>query len=113
MSCGFRPPQQWRESNEVPRFLLEHVGNQVILMQTLHNNDDVSALFIIQPAIERVVIPFVACIALGFRERFVRLQRIVNDGETRSASGQHLLQKSRAEIRFGLSEIPVQIAFEG
>jgi hypothetical protein len=64
-------------------------------LQALHNDDDASGSLVIQPTIERVVIPFIYRLALRFRKRFVRLQRIINDDEVCSTAGQRTSYGSR------------------
>src|SRR5207248_5731791 len=43
----------------VPAFLLQDMTDQVVLMQPLHNDDDAAPRLVIEPAEERVVVPFI------------------------------------------------------
>jgi hypothetical protein len=51
--------------------LAQNVADQVVLMKSLHYEDDAAGLFVIESAIKCVVVPGVNCIALGLRERFI------------------------------------------
>ncbi len=75
------------ERQYLPVFLLDDMTHQVILMQPLHNDDDRAPLLVVEPRQERVVIPFIDRLTPGFRKRLVRLERIVDDDQVRSAAG--------------------------
>ena len=58
-------------------------------MQPLHDDHDRAMPLVVEPAVERVVIPLVASLALRIRERLIRFQRIVDQDDVGTASGQH------------------------
>ena len=84
---GWKPDQ-------IPVFLLQDVSHQIILMKPLHDNDDATRPFIIEPAVKCVVKPVIHCPALGFRECLIRFQRIINNDEVRASSGEHSAHRS-------------------
>jgi hypothetical protein len=47
----------------------------------LNNNDDAAGALVIEPAVTGVIVPIVGCVALGFRDRFIGLQRVINNME--------------------------------
>jgi hypothetical protein len=46
-----------------------------------NNNDDAAGALVIEPAVKGVIVPIVGCVALGFRDRFIGLQRVINNME--------------------------------
>ena len=78
-----------RETQQPPASLLHNVPDQVVLMQPLHDDDDAARILIIEPAVQGVVVPGIRSVALRFRQRFIRLQWIVDDDEIRTAPGQN------------------------
>ena len=58
-------------------------------MQPVHDQDDRPLLLVIQPAIEGVVEPLVGRLPLGLRQGLVGLQRVVDDDDVGTPSGQH------------------------
>src|SRR6516162_1426533 len=54
-----------RKAHNLPRLLAEHVANQVVLVQPLHDDDDAAKAFVVEPAVESVEVPFVG----GFAPR--------------------------------------------
>ena len=78
-----------REPYVVPLLLFQDGADEIILMQTLHNNNDDSIPLVILPAVEGVVEPFIDRFALGFRQCLVGLQRVVDNDEVCTSTGQH------------------------
>jgi len=78
-----------RKAHDLPRLLAEDVANQIILMQALHDDDDGAAALVVLAAIEGVVEPIVGGLPLGVGERFLRLQRIIDQDDVGAPPGQH------------------------
>jgi len=55
----------------------------------VHDQHDGTREFVIEPAVEGVVVPLVRRLALGLRQRFLGFQPIVDDDEVGAAPGQH------------------------
>ena len=79
-------------------------------MQPVHDQDDRTLLRVVQPAVEGVVVPLVRRPPLGLRQGLLGLQRIVDDDDVGTPSGQHAADRSgepaallgRLEFRHGL-----------
>src|SRR5262249_56086439 len=48
-----------RKAHHLPALLGQHVRRQIVLMQPVHDQDYSAAPFVVLPAVERVVVPFV------------------------------------------------------
>jgi hypothetical protein len=68
--------------------LLDDVADKVVLVQPLHDDDNRAAALVVEPAIEGVVEPVVGGFALRVGERLFRLQRIIDQDDVGTASGQ-------------------------
>jgi hypothetical protein len=75
-----------RETEDFPLPLLQHVAYEVILVQPLHNNDDAARILIIKAAVQRVLVPVIDGISLGFRHCFIGLQRVIDDHEVSTSA---------------------------
>jgi hypothetical protein len=64
-------------SNLLPRLLHEDMADKVVFVQPLHDDDNRAPALVVEPAVERVVIPLVASLPLSLGERLLGLQRIV------------------------------------
>lgn len=62
------------KGEHLPGLLLEHVACEVVLMQTLHDQNDGARDFVVEPAVERVVVPIVDRLAAQFGERLLGLR---------------------------------------
>ena len=78
-----------REAHHLPRLLLEHVADQIVLVQPLHDDDDGSPAFVVEPAVEGVIEPLVGSLSPRLGERFLRLQRVIDQDDVSAAPGQH------------------------
>jgi hypothetical protein len=78
-----------REAHDLPRLLRQHVTGDVILVQSVHDQDDGIRQLVVQPAVEGVVVPFVGPPALRLRQGFLGLQWIVDDDDIGTPPGQH------------------------
>src|SRR5580658_7557192 len=83
------------EGENLPALLTYQVSDEVIFVESLHDHDDHTRGFVIQTGKQRAVEPFIDASALGFRNRFVGFQRIVDDDEIGAAAGQHAADRSR------------------
>ena len=68
-----------RQGKYIELTLLRQITREVILVQTLHDDDDGARLFIIQPAVQRLVMPVVNAPALRLRLGVSRFDRVVDD----------------------------------
>ena len=66
---------------------LENVANQVVLMQALHNQHDRAVPFVVEPAQQRVVKPFVHRFTLGLGHGFRWFHRVINEDRASAAPG--------------------------
>jgi hypothetical protein len=57
-----------REAHDVPRLLRQHVAGEIVLVQPVHDQDDGARELVVEPAVERVVVPFVRRLPLGLRQ---------------------------------------------
>jgi hypothetical protein len=62
-----------RKPHDFPGLLREDVADEVVLVQPLHDDDDGAAALVVQPAVERVVVPVIRGFALRVGERLLRL----------------------------------------
>ena len=53
-----------RKAQDLPRLLREHVADEVVLVQPLHDDDDRAVALVVQSAVESVVVPLVGGFAL-------------------------------------------------
>ena len=65
------------------------MAREIVLVQPVHDHDDRPAPGVVQPAVKGVVKPVVGRLALGLREGFLGLQRIVDDDEVGTTPGHH------------------------
>jgi hypothetical protein len=78
-----------RKAQEFPRLLPEHVADEVVLVQPLHDDDDHATALVVESAVEGVDEPLVAGLPLSLGKRLLRLQGIVDQDDVGAASGQH------------------------
>ncbi len=75
--------------HNLPWLLSEHVADQVVLVQPLHDDDNRAAAFVVEPAVEGVEIPLVGGVAPRIGERLFRFGGVVDQNEIGTAPGQH------------------------
>src|ERR1017187_7988261 len=68
---------------------------QVVLVQSLHDDDDAASLFIVETRNQRVVVPIIYCLSLSFRECLVRLQGIVDNDKFAAPSDSGASNRNR------------------
>jgi hypothetical protein len=78
-----------RKGHDLPRLLPEHVADEVVLVQPLHDDDDAAAALVVEPAVEGVGVPIIGGIPSRLGERLLRLQRVIDQDEVGAAPGQH------------------------
>src|SRR5271166_3618350 len=64
-------------------------------VQAVHDQDDRHVLLVVEAAVEGVVEPLVGRLAMGPRQRLLALQRVVDDDDVRTPSGQHPADRAR------------------
>src|SRR6516162_4225121 len=79
---------RWKSAH-LPWLLGEHMADEVVLVQPLHDNHDRAGAFVIEPAVQRVGEPVVGGFALRVRKCLVRLQWIIDQDDIGAAPGQH------------------------
>jgi hypothetical protein len=72
---GFRDR---RKADHFPLLLREHVADEVVLVQALHDDHDCAAPLVVEPTVQRVGEPVVGRFALCVGKRLVRLQRVID-----------------------------------
>ena len=96
-----------REAHDLPRLLRQHMAGEVVLVQSVHDEDDRAGELVVEAAVEGVVEPVVRRLALGLRQRLLGLQRVVDDDEVGAAPGQHAADRGgepaalRGRVEFG------------
>jgi hypothetical protein len=87
-----------RKAYDLPILLRQYVADQIVprvtpegqaLVQPVHDQDDCSLLLVVEPAVEGVVEPLVGRAPLGLRQGLLGLQRVVDDDDVGSPTGQH------------------------
>ena len=76
-----------RDTHDLPRFLGQHVADEIVLVQPVHDQDDGARLLVVEAAVKGVVEPLVGRLALDLRQRLLGLQGIVDDEEVGAAPG--------------------------
>jgi hypothetical protein len=62
-----------REAHDFPRFLRQHVAREIVLVQPVHDQHDRPRELVVEPAVKRVVVPFIGRLPLGLRQCFLGL----------------------------------------
>jgi hypothetical protein len=78
-----------REAHDLPILLPQHVADQIVLVQPVHDQNDRTLLLVVEPAVEGMVKPLVGRPPLDLREGLLGLQRVVDDDDVGAAPGQH------------------------
>ena len=58
-------------------------------MRPVRDQHDGAGQLVVEPAIEGMIVPLVGRLALRLRQRFLGLQRVVDDDDVRTPPGQH------------------------
>src|SRR5207248_7776110 len=66
-----------RKAQDLPTLLREHMADEIVLVQPLHDDDDGAMALVVEPAVKGVVVPLVGGFSLRVGGRFLRLARIV------------------------------------
>jgi hypothetical protein len=77
-----------RKAHDLPRLLHEDMADKVVFVQPLHDDDNRAPALVVEPAVERVVIPLVASLPLSLGVPFLGLQRIIDQVDVGAAPGQ-------------------------
>ena len=78
-----------RKAHHLPWLLAEHVADEVVLVQALHDDDDAATAFVVEPAVESVEVPFVGGVAPRIGERLLWFGGVVDQHEIGTAPSQH------------------------
>src|SRR5207302_3289378 len=78
-----------RKAQDFPVLLSEHVADEVVLVQPLHDEDDRAVPLVVEPAVQGVDEPLVAGLPQRLGERLLRLQGIIDQDEVGTPSSQH------------------------
>jgi len=70
-----------RKADDLPVLLRQHVADQIVLVQPVHDQHDRSLLLVIQAAVERMVKPFVGALPVRFRQGLLGFQWIIDDDD--------------------------------
>src|ERR1700690_921683 len=77
------------ERDDIPLFLIHYMADQIVLVESLHNDDDDAVLFTIQSAHERVVIPFVNARSPSFGKSIIWFKWIIENNHIRPSTSQY------------------------
>ena len=83
------------QTHDLPVCLLQHVPGKIVLMQALHCDDDGAARLVVQTGVQGAVVPLIDRAAARVRQRFVRLERVVDDDEIGAAARQNAADRAR------------------
>src|SRR5450759_719527 len=75
-----------------------NVGDKIVFMQALHDDDNSPIFLAVEAAARSVVIPFLQGPAAGFRQGVVRLKRVVDNDDVRSAAREDTTYGRRKSI---------------
>jgi hypothetical protein len=78
-----------RKAHDVPRLLREDVADEIVFVQPLHDDHNSAVAFVVEPAVEGVVVPLVGGLPLRLRERLFRLQGIIDQDDVGTTPGKH------------------------
>ena len=84
-----------RKADHLPGLLLEHVADQIVLVQPLHDQHDRAMALVVQPAVERMLVPGVGGSTLRVRQGLIRLERVVDHDQVGASPGQHASDRGR------------------
>ncbi len=62
-----------RELHDLPRLLRQHMADEIVFVQSVHDHHDGARQLIVQPAVEGMVVPLVRHLPLGLRQRLLGL----------------------------------------
>jgi len=77
------------EAHNLPWLLAEHVADEVVLVEPLHDDDDGATALVIEPAVEGMDEPLVAGLPQRLGERVLGFQRVIDQNEVGATSGQY------------------------
>ena len=78
-----------RKRDHFPGLLLQHMADEIFLMQSLHDDHHAAVGLVIETAEQGVVVPVVDGLSAGFRQGFIWFQGVVDDDEVTAAAGQY------------------------
>ena len=90
-----------RKAHDVPILLRQHVADQIVLVQPVHDQDDGPLLLVVEAAVEGVVEPLVGGPPVGLRQGLLGFQRVVDDDDVRTPPGQHPADRSGEPAALG------------
>jgi hypothetical protein len=64
------------------------VADEVVLVDSLHNDNDDAGFLAVEPAQQGIVEPLVCCRSLGFRQGVIGFEWVVQDDDVSSPSGE-------------------------
>ena len=87
-----------RDGDDLPVLLAEHVAEQVVGVQPLHDDHDRAGRLVVQPGVQRVVVELPDPPPLGFRQGVERLDRVVDHDQV-GAPAEHRAADRGGEAR--------------
>jgi hypothetical protein len=72
-----------RKAHDLPGFPGQHVAREIVFVQPVHDHYDGTPRLVVEPAVERVVVP-----RAGVRQRLLGLRRVVDVDQVGAAPGQ-------------------------
>jgi hypothetical protein len=86
---GFVLLCQRSERQNVPFLALLNMRHEIVSMEPLHHDNDGTPIQAVESAAQSVVVPSIHSFTARVRSRFIRLERIVNNDDVGSATGEH------------------------
>ncbi len=78
-----------RKAHHLRVFLGQHMAGEVVFVQPVHDQHDRASRLVVEPAVERRIVPFVGALPVPIGQRLLGLQRVVDDDQIGAAPGQH------------------------
>src|ERR1700688_4875147 len=82
------------EREDIPVSLLKYMANEVILMETLHDDDDDVFFLVVETALDRIVEPVVDILSARLRQGIVGLEGVINEDHVTAASRHRATHRS-------------------
>ncbi len=88
-----------RKEKQLPAaVLLQQVAGKIILMETLHDDEDMTLALTIEAALDRLVEPVLHRSALGLRTDLAGIDRVVDDDQISATAGRHAADRRRDAV---------------
>jgi len=90
-----------RKAHDVPILLRQHVADQIVLVQPVHDQDDGALILVLEAAVEGVVEPLVGGPPVGIGQGLLGFQRVVDDDDVGTPPSQHAADRGGEPAALG------------